>query len=99
MYTLLPMIAGAYHGVSLFYFRASSTYFDVDPINPNWRKWASLIQDWGGLGIWGIAFLSQLFSLLGVAGELNMLVWYWIVGILGGMTVLTVGAFYFLAIN
>lgn len=28
-----------------------------------------------------------------------MLVWYWIVGILGGMTVFTVAGFYFLAVN
>ena len=28
-----------------------------------------------------------------------MIIWYWVVGILGGTTVLTVGAFYFLSYN
>ena len=100
IYTLLPMIAGTYHGISLFYFRKYPDHYERDQLTSplNWRMWAMLIQDWGGLGVWGIAFLFQLISLFGAGGELNMIIWYWIVGITGGTAVLTVAAFYFLAI-
>jgi len=63
----------------------------------NWWELSSMIRGFGVLAIWGLAALTQLLAIFGIASSANFFVWMFIVG--GGSLLLglSVGALRFLA--
>ena len=58
-----------------------------------------MIENFGVLGIFGIAFITQLLATFGIMVDINLLVWMMVVP-LGGMLIeLTVAVLSFLAYN
>ena len=55
----------------------------------NFNTLANQVLSYGGLGLWGIAFLTQLLALFGLFPEINYLVWYVGIGILYGTVGMT----------
>ena len=49
------------------------------------------------LGIWGMAAFTQLLATFGVMTDINLMVWLYVVGLLGGLATGVTGVFYFLA--
>ena len=67
--------------------------------NTNWYNLSNLIAGYGLLGLFGLAFVTQVLSIFGIASFVNVLVWLVGVGLLGGTVVLTALVFNFLAYN
>ena len=85
--------------MNLFRYRSSSTYYSNGDtaMDTNWWKLASQTMNYVSLGVWGLAALTQLFSVLGFAADINLLVWMYVVFLLGGLATGLTGAFYSLA--
>ena len=43
------------------------------------------IENFGGLGVWGLAALTQLLATMGIMAGINMMVWGYVVGYVGGL--------------
>jgi len=57
------------------------------------------IEAYGGLGVWGIAALTQLFATMGIMVGINLMVWSTIVPLGGMLLELAAGVLGFLAYN
>ena len=49
------------------------------------------------LGVWGVAAVTQLLATFGMMNDINLLVWMYVVGVVGGLTTGLMGIFYELA--
>jgi len=60
-----------------FYFRTATDYYSAGDFRGGTNYWelANQISLYGGLGIWGVASLTQLFALIDVAIEFNVFIW------------------------
>ena len=96
VYLFTALVMGGLHAATLFRYRTASDYYsNGDILSYNFWKLAALIFDWGGLSLWGIAFLSQLLSFIGgFFASLNLFVWYYIVGGLGATSAISVIVLY-----
>lgn len=56
-----------------------------------------MIEHYGGLGLWGIAFLTQLLATFGIMVGINLLVWGMILPLGGLIVELCVGVLGFMA--
>ena len=45
----------------------------------NWWSLANMINSYGKLSIFGIAFITQLLATLGIAASINTIIWHWLV--------------------
>ena len=68
-------------------------------LKTNWWKQGWYLSRYGDLAIFGVAFISQLLALFGVAIAFNMSVWVWGVGVAGALVNLVAGIEWFLAYN
>ena len=84
---------------NLFRYRSSSTYYanGDTAMDTNWWKLASQTMNYISLGVWGTAALTQLFATLGFMADINLLVWMYVVFLLGMLAAGITGAFYSLA--
>ena len=85
--------------VNLFRYRSSSTYYNNGDtaMDTNWWKLASQTMNYVLLGVWGVAAITQLLATFGIANDLNLMVWMYLVGVVGGISTAVMGAFYELA--
>ena len=85
--------------MNLFKYRSSSTYYNNGDtaMDTNWWKLASQTVNYVSLGVWGLAALTQLLATFGVAADLNLLVWMYVVFFLGMFAAAATGTFYSLA--
>jgi hypothetical protein len=58
-----------------------------------------MIEHYGGLGLWGIAFLTQLLATFGIMVSINLLVWGMILPLVGMIMELTIMVLAFMAYN
>merc|ERR1712013_145921 len=63
----------------------------------NWFEIGDLIQNYANLSLFGIAFVTQLLALLGIATGLNAMVWMWGIMLAGGLANGVAGFMKFLA--
>ena len=63
----------------------------------NWWKLYNQIGAYAGLVLWGAASITQLASLAGVAADINLMVWWFGIGMVGSLVSLVVGALAFYA--
>ena len=85
--------------MNLFKYRSSSTFYanGDTAMDTNWWKLASQTMNYVSLGVWGLAALTQLFSTFGMMADLNLLVWMYVVFLIGMLATGVTGAFYSLA--
>jgi hypothetical protein len=57
------------------------------------------IEVYGGLGVWGTAFITQLLATFGIMVGINMMVWGMVLPLVGGLLELTIAVLGFLAYN
>ena len=92
------MVVTGFHTYQLFSVRTASTYYDNGAIlSTNYWKFAMMTFNYGGLGLIGIAFLTQLMSLFGVLVPINIMWWTTGLGLLGTTYQLTLAVLLFLA--
>jgi hypothetical protein len=95
--TYLLVAAGVTTQAALMAFRyASRTGYYLSFISgtgTNWFEIGDLIQNYANLSLFGIAFITQLLALFGIAAWLNALVWFWGVMLVGGLAN-GIGAFF-----
>ena len=65
--------------------------------NTDYYKLLHQVEAYGGLGVWGIAALTQLFATMGIMVGINMMVWSTIVPLGGGLLELGVAVLSFMA--
>ena len=63
----------------------------------NWFKSGALIANYTNLAVWGIAAITQIMAGLGIAPEINMLVWFFGVMLLNGLANSIYALFAFIA--
>ena len=94
------MVLASLNSYSLFVLRSESNYYDAGNIlSTNWWSLAGLVNDYGGLVLGSMAFLTQLLALFGILVELNLLMWTTILGTIGLTYQLTLTVLYFMAYN
>ena len=97
-YLFASMVMTGFHVYQTFSVRTASTYYDDGKIlSTNYWSLAMLIFSYGGLGLFGIAFLTQLMALFGLFVPLNLFWWTSGLGLLGFTYELTLAVFFFLA--
>lgn len=64
----------------------------------NYWEYANMINNYAGLGIWGIAFITQSLSFAGLLAEINVMTWTYLVGLIGTIIGVVYNVFYFLAL-
>lgn len=57
-----------------------------------------MINNYAGLAIWGIAFLTQSLSFAGLLAEINVMTWTYGVGFLGTIVTVVYNIFYLLSL-
>ena len=65
--------------------------------NTDYYKLLHQIEAFGGLGVWGLAALTQLLATFGIMTGINMMVWSTIVPLGGGLIELAVAVLSFMA--
>jgi len=71
-------------GLQLFRYRSDENfYIGGEYLDFNGWKMANLLQDYSFLVLGGVAFITQLLSMFGIANEINLLVWMWGMGFVG----------------
>jgi len=85
--------------MNLFRYRSSSTYYTNGDtaMDTNWWKLASQTMNYVELGVWGVAAVTQLLATFGMMNDINLLVWMYVVGVVGGLATGLMGIFYELA--
>jgi len=108
-YISTALLAATAAGLRQFRWRADGSYatkyyaswtaMEAEYGSTNYWELGTLIADFGMLGIFGVAFVTEILATFGIAPELNVMVWAFGVG-LGGLIVgLTYNIMMFLAIN
>ena len=98
MYLMASMVVAGLHAYSLFRLRSASTYYDAGKIlSTNYWSLAGLVFDWGGLGLVGLVFLTQLMAIFGLFTSLNLFMWTVFLGSIGTLYQMTIAVLYFLA--
>jgi len=73
--------------LQLFRYRSDkddeSFYIGGDYLDYNGWKTANHLHDYSFLVLGGVAFITQLLSMFGIANEINLLVWMWGMGFVG----------------
>ena len=84
--------------LKLFRYRSESTYYDAGKIlSSNYWKLGDQISLYSWLGLGGVAFLTQLLSVAGIAVDINIMVWMVVLPLVGGLVGLTYSILMFLA--
>ena len=92
------MVMTGWHVYQTFSVRTASTYYDDGKIlSTNYWSLAMMIFSYGGLGLFGVAFLTQSMALFGLFVPLNLFWWTSALGLLGFTYELTLAVFFFLA--
>ena len=76
-----------------YHFRSGrdDVYYKAEYLSNDYWKYANWAAGYGGLGIWGVALLSQLTTLVGIVPEnLNIFVWRALAGSLNALLQATV---------
>lgn len=83
LFTALGVSVGS--ALQLFRYRSDEDFYLIGEqlTSGNTWKWANLLQDYSMLALGGIAFITQLLSMFGIANEINLLVWMWGLGFVG----------------
>ena len=82
---------------SLFRYRSSSTYYDDgDVLGTNYWKLANQLSGYFWLGAFGIATITQLLAMYGVANGINLGVWIYGLEMFGGLVGLVTSIMMFL---
>jgi hypothetical protein len=109
-YISVALLAGTAVGMRQFSWRikkdifpaeyyAAWTALESDLGSTNYWDLATMIADYGMLGIWAAAFVTEILATFGIAPEVNVMVWAFGVG-LGGLVIsLTYNILMFLAIQ
>jgi len=63
----------------------------------NWFKTGDLIAKYTNVAVFGVAALTQILAGFGIASDINMLVWWWGVGVVVGLANFVGGLFKFIA--
>ena len=96
------LVVGLVHtaaiGLKMFRYRSASTYYDNgDVLGTNYWKYASQLSGYFWLAGMGIATVTQLLSMFGIANEINLLVWTVGLGGIGELVSLVTSILMFLA--
>ena len=65
----------------------------------NYWKLANYLAGYGLLSLYGLCSLTQLLSTFGIAAELNIIVWWFGLGLLGFLLVTVAAVLEFIAYN
>ena len=99
--TYLLVAAGVATHAALMAFRYSSRSGHYKSFltgtGTNWFEIGDLIQNYANLSLFGIAFVTQLLALFGIASGINALVWMWGIMLAGGLANGVAGFMKFLA--
>ena len=72
-----------YTSFYLFRYNTGETWEIASKYGFNYIKWNSMLCNYTGLVIWGIALVFQIMANYGVNTDINMMAWGWGVGLMG----------------
>ena len=77
-YTATAVMATTHIALTAFRYRPFATYYtEGDSLSFNYWKLYNQIEQYAGLAIFGVASITQILSLFGVAADVNVLVWWY----------------------
>ena len=87
-FTLVALSTAVMSALDLFRYRPADTFYVASDAysTTNWWKYANEIQSYGSLVIGSVAFIFQILSIFGIAADINIMVWMYLV-LAGGMIV------------
>lgn len=100
VYTTVAALLSGLSFMYMFRYSSSSTYYNrflADNTTTDWFKIGDMIQGWGGVGLWTLAFISQLLASFGVLIDFNVIVWVWFIIVLGSVASISAFVFKFIA--
>ncbi len=65
VYTLVPALLSGMSFLYMFRYSTNTNYYNrfiADNTVTDWFKMGDMIQGWGGVGLWTLAFLTSLFA-------------------------------------
>ena len=97
-YTATAVMATTHIALTAFRYRPFATYYtEGDSLSFNYWKLYNQIEQYAGLAIFGVASITQILSLFGVAADVNVLVWWYGVHMTGMVVHLITAVLRFLA--
>lgn len=100
VYTLVPGLLSGLSFMYMFRYSTNTNYYNrfiADNTVTDWFKLGDMIQGWGGVGLWTLAFLTSLMASFGVLVDFNVIVWVWFIIILGSTATISAFIFKFIA--
>jgi hypothetical protein len=95
VYIFIPTLYTGLAVLHIFRYSTNSDYytrFVADSSQSiDWFKIGDYISNWGGLVLWGLAWLTSILALFGGAAlvDLNMIIWVWGIGLGNSLAMLT----------
>ena len=75
-YLMTAMSLTVHAALVQFRYRSSTTYYDAgDALTTNYWELLNMLWNYFTIGWMGIATITQLLSMLGIAAEINLMVW------------------------
>ena len=75
-YLMTAMSLTLHAALVQFRYRSSDTYYDAgDALTTNYWELLNMLWNYFTIGWMGIATITQLLSMLGIAAEINLMVW------------------------
>ena len=101
-YLFVAAFAATHYSLAAFRYYSKSASRDaylLDSTKTNWFEIGNYIINYGNLSLYGIAFITQLLALFGIAPYINYIVWFWGVMVVGGLANMVGQFLYFLAMD
>ena len=97
-YTMTAVMATTHIALTAFRYRPFATYYAAgDSLSFNYWKLYNQIEQYAGLAIFGVASITQILTLFGIAGDVNLLVWMYGVHMTGMVVHMVTAVLRFLA--
>merc|ERR1711862_196124 len=74
-YLHVAMRSAIHAALELFVWHEDDYYDDGDVLGTNTWKYMGMLSHYSHLGIWSILTITQLLSMLGIMGEINIMAW------------------------
>ncbi len=97
-YLFVAAFATTHYALAAFRYTSKTGYYNTFKVGSDteWYKFGNYIINYGNLSLFGIAFITQLLAVFGIAPMINYLVWFWGIMVGGGVVNMLGQFFYFL---
>merc|ERR1719266_1274793 len=74
-YLHVAMGSAIHAALELFVWHEDDYYDDGEVLGTNTREYLGMLSHYSHLGIWSILTITQLLSMFGITGEINLMAW------------------------